>query len=498
MNANRTESIKELLCSVAENDPTFPTDVDELVEPNAAAAEIVGEGVRSRARLVLDVVNCIRANGLQAKKPSRVRLSGALRPLASKSRETAHFVEVVAAIVRHAPQAPRPQRVVATRAASSFHPNRRRDDDGRAVGGVRAFLSVFTFPSDPCSLRLEPDEHGLFETPLDQVLAGPSNWSAPRYAEAGDVCFFYYSKRSRQNVKRVRRLLEREGRLHRRLRQFIDRAELQAEQYAGRLVAYSFVLAKAHRDDRLSSEDYDWGNRILAPMGSVYVLQQSLDLMRFRDTLPFPHGQTIVPLQPSEFVRLMEALRSEGNDLDPRLQRALPVSVSRELITSQNWRKVACSKAHRFLNEQEVRGDFIDYFLDELRDLRTTVAREVDCRTAGRVLGRVDYVVRLRGHAVPVEAKLNVRAERDLPRQMRQYLEAEEFVAWRMGRPATLRTPWSKLGIVVDVAGLYVLNEGGFVGCTSDSPVIRRLEIGGLSRPVLRARIAGALQLLGT
>lgn len=491
-----TPSVAALLKSVTKYDSGFPTDVDELVEPNTAAARILGEGVRTRERLVYDVLDFVRSNGLMESASSpQVRIPGVLRSFAASKRRTVRMIELIQWAVRNSRVAPRERRDATRRSPATAGKRRSPGLAQGSVRGTRAFLSVFAFPSDPHSVRLACDDTGRFETPCDQVLAGPEDWSAPRHADVGDVCFFYYSKRSLKNIPRVRRALDEKGRLTARLRNYLDRADRQAAQLAGKIVAYSFVSGRAHSDGRESGDSFDWQSRTLAPMASGVVLRQPLDLLKYRGELPIPHGQTIVNLQPSHFQRLVEELSGLGNELDSRLVTVTPVNISRVRVTQANWRDVACGSAHRFVNELEVRGDFVDHLLGELRDPGSTLHHEVDCRSEGRALGRVDYVVRVSGVSVPVEAKLNVRTERDLPGQMRRYLTAEALVSSVRGRAMVLRAPLSSRGLAIDAAGIYVLGKRGYVSCSSDDPLVRRTEIGRLNRSTLRTRIVRALQL---
>ncbi len=491
-----TDSIASLLETVTEYDPDFPTDVNELVAPNAAAAMIVGEGVRSRARVVCEVFDFVRSNGLLLPgRSARVSVSGALRPHASPKRRTVAMIELLEWIVRNSPAAPRRKRAPSPRIAARPRVRRALGVEPEGSRGVRAFLSVLTFPNDADSMRLEPDNDGVMETPCDQVLMGPWKWSAPRHADVGDVCFFYYSKRSLKNIARLRRVLEEEGRLTRSLRDFLEHAEQQAAQYAGRIVAYSFVTGRAHSDERGPDDWLDWQSRTLAPMSGGSALQHPVDLMRHRGELPIPHGQTIVNLHASQFQRLLEILADAGNVLDSRLVSVTPVSVSRTRVTGRNWREIACGRAHRFVNEQEVRGDFIDHLLEELKDPGSRIHQEVEARSGGRTSGRADYVVRINGYFVPVEAKLNVQTERDLAGQMRRYLSADAFVAWKQERTVVLRGPCSVRGLVIDASGAYVLNTRGYVNCSAENPVVRRGDIASMDRRAIRSRFAQVLQL---
>jgi hypothetical protein len=101
-----------------------------------------------------------------------------------------------------------------------------------------------------------------------------------------------------------------------------------------------------------------------------------------------------------------------------------------------------------------------------------------------------DYVVRVHGRWVAVEAKLNVRAERDLPGQISKYVGTAEFVPTRGPRAGErVAGPTAPICLAADVDGLYLLAPAGFVDCGPGRPILSRVDITAATIAAVRERL---------
>ena len=364
---------------------------------------------------------------------------------------------------------------------------------GRALGS-RAFLTVLSFPDDMEGVwHLTGENFDEGESLLALARDGATEWTVPRWADENDVAFFYYSRRALKNVRKARRSFTDAGELSADAEQFFRTAESEAELYGGHVVSYEFVRGRAFlgRDTDASAH---WRTPYYAPLGDGETFEHPLRLLDYRGELPVPHGGTIVPLQPGEFRSLIQRLQEAGNELSEELLRVVPVTETNLDSDVDTWRSVGCATETRFLTEGALRGSVIDHLLNEIRDARSQVHREVECQAAGGVRGRVDYVMMLGRKLVPVEAKLNVLTERDVTAQVRKYVGASSVSAQVGGRTVTLRGAMSEYCLVIDQAGIYVVGQRGFVGCSAEVPLIERPTLALLSRAQIRNALLEAIR----
>ena len=116
---------------------------------------------------------------------------------------------------------------------------------------------------------------------------------------------------------------------------------------------------------------------------------------------------------------------------------------------------------------------------------------ECECSRSGNPTGIADYFVSVHGQWVPVEAKLNVNAERDLAGQLQKYLYVDGFRP-RRGRQRGEFIPVTPAGVslVADQAGLYTLVDGDYTNCTAEQPAWPRATLSHNTAGRIRARLA--------
>ena len=129
-----------------------------------------------------------------------------------------------------------------------------------AESPARAFITVLSFPNDLETLDsyLGHDRRGE-RTFVDEILAGEGeSWTAPRWADRGDVCFFYYSKRAVKNIERLSRLAEQEWDSEAGLPEYFAHALKQARSLSGKFFAYAFVSGPAFYERPPKGEPRHW------------------------------------------------------------------------------------------------------------------------------------------------------------------------------------------------------------------------------------------------
>jgi len=197
----------------------------------------------------------------------------------------------------------------------------------------------------------------------------------------------------------------------------------------------------------------------------------------------------LTPLEGEQLSQLKARL-ALTNRLPAFVGNAQPGGVGFRGVSTSTWRTISCATERRFIHEGQLRSYLIDYLLDEIKDPRTSRLEECDCYRAITATGRADYMMTLGGQWVPVEAKLNIQAERDLPGQLARYLQIDFFIPTR-GQRRGERVPTSRADqcLVIDQFGLYVARDGAFVHCALDRPLLTRAELARLSGAEVRSRL---------
>lgn len=247
------------------------------------------------------------------------------------------------------------------RLTTCWRVRRRKSDTERPAlpsrRGSRAYISVFSFPDTMEGvLFLNEGDFVDGRTLLDTVLGEASEWTAPRWADTGDVAFYYYSTRALTYVRRVRRHFALIGALTQEVEEYLARAEQDAVEYGGTIVSYEFATGRAVRR---RGEAGGGGHRRTphyVKCAGGQTLERPLRPMDHRDELPVPYGGTILSLQPAQFRRLVSLLQKAGNRLSDRLRRVVPRTESRHAADAASWRIVGCAPETRFKTEAELGG----------------------------------------------------------------------------------------------------------------------------------------------
>jgi hypothetical protein len=225
----------------------------------------------------------------------------------------------------------------------------------------------------------------------------------------------------------------------------------------------------------------------------VYLFARPLPLSEFGGVVTLSTGGTLTPVHGEEFTGL-KALLAATNALPPFLVDAEPGGTSFRDVRRENWPEIASDPGRAFVDETQLRVYLLDYLLDEVKDRRFAVLKECDCFRDGEPSGRSDYMVRVHGTWVPIEAKLNVRTERNLPDQLQKYIWVDMFRPTRgPNRGRVVETSRSGVCLVADQIGLYVTVDGQYHGCSAEVPAWRREALSHATAEEVRARLGAAL-----
>ena len=358
------------------------------------------------------------------------------------------------------------------------------------------------FPDSLAGIKAVLD--GDDDTDMEKLLWPPEGrtgggWTAPRWLTAGDIIFFYHSKKAEQRITRLLKASADPDNIEWQavpdpeaaIERLGDQLEI-ARRYAGTIFGCALVTGSAsywRNDDTERDQDRHWRSNIYAPISREHIFARPLPDAAFRSALTLSPGGAITPLHGPAFEGL-KMLLAEKNQLPDYLVNAQPGGVSFRDVDATNWIEICCAPTARFIDESQLRAYLLDYLLQDLKDPRTTVYEECRCGLGMSRLGFADYFVQIHGRWLPVEAKLNVRAERNLPGQVSKYVAVNEFVPSRGKRAGELiRGACTATCLVVDAVGIYLVNAGGYVGCAADRPLWHLTELTRALIPKIREQL---------
>lgn len=287
------------------------------------------------------------------------------------------------------------------------------------------------------------------------------SWTAPKWRTSGDIMFFYLTKSFKLRASKLLQEAPRE------LYPYIKKSNDLADTYSGTIFACA---------DILDSSFYDVGifphfkSKVFAPLNSVNVFKNPIPLEDFSNSIKIRRG-AITPLFGESFDDLVKAI-SAKNSLPETLQNKKSEKGFYG-INKNNWIKMSCSESKRFLNEHQLREFFIDYFIEYIKDEGSQILKECDCFRNGALTGTVDYFVKINKNWIPVEAKLNGRAENNLFKQIDKYINVDYF---HNGRKKIISNK-VPVCLLIDQSGLYITNHKDYIGCDYHQPYLRRADI---------------------
>jgi hypothetical protein len=363
---------------------------------------------------------------------------------------------------------------------------------------VQACISAVSFPDSRDEVLSMVGKNSWFrrwETDMDALLNPDGRtwigWTVPKWFTTGDILFLYHTKSAKKRIAHLQKKLQvprrRDQILTRllpslasdehRLYALLEHAARLADQYAGTIFACGRVDGPAEYYDGYDPSSHFHG-RIFAKIADVHIFKQPLSYDEFTKLVRLNRQAASTPLKRGEFNAIRERL-GEKNELPRFLQHARLGDRGFRGINQKNWRSISCDPDTRFIHETQLREYLIDFLLQELKDEGMPFLEECQCYRDGGITGLADYFVKVGGRWIPVEAKVNIVAERDLPTQIRKYIHVESFTPTKGSHAQESFYPGdSALSLVVDQGGVYLASEGEFKRCGSERPLWTRTELG--------------------
>ncbi len=357
--------------------------------------------------------------------------------------------------------------------------------------GVQSCITTISFPEtiDEMLDMVEKNQHFAdWTADIDLLLDFKPDcnirWSSPTWLTQDDILFFYYTKGSRRRIIKLLQEVRRDYGQESYLAQFLEYELEAAEFYSGTIFACAEVSGLTEYSD---SELCHFNHKFFAPLGEVDVFDKPLAYEKFTESITISQ-RTITLIYGQQFDRLRSFL-SSPNILPDFLKNAQLRDGLRD-VNKNNWFLISCHPSTRFIYEAQIRTYLIDYLLNEIKDKGTSLLEECECYRGRKRTGKVDYYIKLDGKWIPVEAKLNVLAEKDILSQIAKYTRIDFFkptIGQHRGK--AFETTKLSMCIIVDQSGIYIVSDNNFFECYPGKPIWKREQLNPATALTIRNKI---------
>lgn len=317
---------------------------------------------------------------------------------------------------------------------------------------VQAFLNNISFPKTLQELDFFADGFNVEEI----LTVDKTEWTAPKWTVCGDIVFFFHAKTAIQTIRRLEIQLKSQQGMkkeeYQRLWDSLQRARKLYKNYGGKIFAVGRVSKRAFYDSQEIDELFHWASRYYAPIDSICVLKEPIDIDEFSDFIFVSRQSAITPIVGNDFERLKAIIQSK-NSVPDYLKESKAIPLPLQKINERNWLEVTKEYRRLFGLEIQFRKFYVDYLLRVLGTQKRFFA-ECECFRDGKRTGIADNVVKIGGKWCFVEVKLNVRAEHQLHDQLRKYCNVD-YANLNEERKLLKRELLQENVIVIDTRACY-------------------------------------------
>lgn len=345
--------------------------------------------------------------------------------------------------------------------------------------GWRASFSPEELDFEPNTDLTAADGYsGQYLTDMDDLLGcensqEESNWTAAKWMRPGDVLFFYHTLKARKLTRSCyKQALDAYGKNDPRIEAILRSIEI-ADRYAGTIFGCGLVIAEVENSGNTEGH---FKSQTFAPFNSFSLFPTPLPASSFKDFIKISQN-TITPLSGPQFTGI-KSLLSAHNTLPAYLSQAIATQHSFSQINRENWSTIACSAEIRFRDEGQLREYFLDYFLAELKDPRSSLLLECECYRDSKSTGFADYMIQINNQWLPVEAKLSISASPKILDQVVKYQNIQKFTpTLGPNRSKDYSTNPQAGCLIADQTGVYFARGNQFIGCSPGNPIWKRESI---------------------
>ena len=329
---------------------------------------------------------------------------------------------------------------------------------------VQAFVANIVFPKSLEEV-LEFADRGNYNVE-DILYEKETTWTAPNWAKVGDIVFFMHSKTAIQTIRKLCTALKNTNDFDEDekeiLKEWLDRGRELYSEYGGKIYAYGRVCKNPqgyYDDDEEDLSVLHWKSRIYADIEDIWVLQKPIDISEFNDFLFISRVGSITPVYGTEFEKLKTLILKKNNMAAEYFIDSIAAPVPLAKMDETNWITVANEYRRSFILEQQFRSFYVDRFLTIFGDQKT-IYRECRVKKQGIPDSFVDNIILFNGKYLPVEVKLNISNEIDLPGQVKKY--CNDDIRYRDNGAAKAidnRKSYMNQILIIDTEAIYLYDD---------------------------------------
>lgn len=293
-----------------------------------------------------------------------------------------------------------------------------------------AYINNIAFPKSLEELKeTYIDTYGMFDIE-DVLTCQETSWTSPRWAMAGDICFFMHAKSARITISALKTELIRNRNAYseadyQELLYWLDHGKDLYKKYGGKIFAVAMVI-DAPEEDCDDNRIIHWKAPIYAEMGGFWRLERPIDISEFKKYVTLSSRGAITPVYGEEFINLRKLIMDKNQGSPKYLRTSIAADAETSRINRENWIRIASAYRHSFIYEKQFRYYYVDYFLSSVGDIKTIYC---ECRCVKHGVtdtSRVDNIIRFHGRYLPVEVKLSFPDESNLIAQVKKYCNDDE------------------------------------------------------------------------
>ena len=291
---------------------------------------------------------------------------------------------------------------------------------------VNAHINNISFPNTIEELENFIFENGMYN--VENILYDETViWTVPRSSKIGDVVLFFHAKTAIAKISalvtKVKTLPYDSPHDKQLLLEWLGRARELYQKYGGKIFAVAQIIASPEYMHGNVFASQHWRGRIYAEVGNIVPLCTPIDISEFNTFIKVSRQSAITPLPSNEFNKLRDVIYSKNDNLPAFFLNCTIGSLELSQISSKNFLSKTQPFRNRFLLEADFRSYYVDYLLKAI--VGKKFWSECRCQTEGQPDYFVDNVFEFRGIYYLLEIKLNIHAERNLIKQLHQYVDAE-------------------------------------------------------------------------
>ena len=206
---------------------------------------------------------------------------------------------------------------------------------------AQAFINNVSFPKTLQEmLFIVETKDGIFDME-SLVLSGDdlTEWTAPKWAQVGDICFFYHAKTAISSIRKLKKefrltRLEYTEKRCKILEDAFDRAENIYSSYGGRI----FAIAKVSNNPismETSIENSHFKSRVFAEMDGVHILSEPLSIDEFSSVISISSYGAITKISEEVYSRLLTLIINK-NDV-PKYVNDSIITPLRPIANTNYW-----------------------------------------------------------------------------------------------------------------------------------------------------------------